>query len=477
MPTRARLTFIFTALFGVVVIALGITSYLFVRNDAYLRLDGALQVAMDSTAMSFKHEFNEHSTKHGGELDVQLVLNEATSPAMNETEILVREGDRNVAYKPSLQRNFDLRGVRNAALPGRSTREGFRVASRTFFVPKFGATYRIFAAKPVADALARVQWLCTALLIVIPIGLIFAGWAGYRMASRTLAPLKDLAQTVETISSHDLSARVRISNRGDEIQRLAARFNALLDRLEDSFMVQRRFMADASHQLRTPLTVALTAAQVTDRDGRATVWHCRETLRLIETQLRQLRRTVEDMFFLSQDDSSSLKFHCEPVYLDDVVSEAVQSAKTLGQRKGQTIRLGTFAEAKCVGDAELLKQAILALLENAVKFMPPGGTIDVQVFEREEHWVCSVTDSGPGISASARERVFERFFRENRVGLEHVPGSGLGLAIAKSIVEKHDGVLRLLESRPGRTTFEIALPKDHGQQATDVQANSLGVSI
>jgi signal transduction histidine kinase len=293
-----------------------------------------------------------------------------------------------------------------------------------------------------------------------------------------LRPLKHLAQMVDTVTSSDLSVRVELTNKDDEIGTVGRRFNSLLDRLEEAFTLQRRFMADASHQIRTPVTIALAAAQVTSHDPGANLRDCKDALHVIEHQMLQLRRAIEDMFFLSQSDSASLKLERKEMYLDDAVSDAIRAARALSREKQQVFKASSLPEAGCLGDADLLKQAIMILLHNSVKFTPLGGHIEVALSRREKHWVCSVTDNGIGISKAAQAQVFERFFRENRPGNEATAGAGLGLAIAKSIVENHDGTLTLVESRPGRTTFEIAIPVlEKGTSPDGVHANSFPVRI
>ena len=262
MSARAQLTISFTALFGAIVIALAIATYVLVRNDAYLKLDAALQVATGATAMSSEHELNEHSTKTAGERDMRLVLHEAGTPALSDTQILVREGDRNAAYKPGAPDRFDLRFVPPDKLKNGVTIDGFRIAARTFRSPKFNAIYQIYATRPVAPALEELQRVRIGLLIFVPVGLGLAGLAGYLLARRSLRALTELAQTVAAVTSSDLSARVKVIDKDDEIGTLGLRFNSLLERLEEAFNVQRRFMADASHQIRTPVTIALAAAQV-----------------------------------------------------------------------------------------------------------------------------------------------------------------------------------------------------------------------
>jgi two-component system heavy metal sensor histidine kinase CusS len=358
-----------------------------------------------------------------------------------------------------------------------STIDGFRISTRTFRAPKFHTTYSVYAAKPVAPVLAQLERIRLALFVFVPIGLAVASVAGYLLAKSALRPLHELTEVIDRVSVSDLSTRVKVNSGSGEIVLLGSRFNALLDRLQQTFGLQRQFMADASHQLRTPISIALAAAQVTNRDPNPTLMGCRESLQIVEHQMLQLRRTVEDMFFLSQADTASLTLNLQEMYLDDAISEAVRAAKPLAAAKQQTLRISNLPEAKCLGDATLITQAILVLLDNAVKFTPREGAIEASLFKDGDYWVCSVTDTGRGISEEAQPRIFERFFRESKAGQPGIPGAGLGLAIAKSIVENHSGLLRLVESHPGRTSFEMAIPALENATPSDVQANSLAVRM
>lgn len=479
MSLRVRLTVIFTALFSAIVIALAISLYLLAKSEAYKRLDASLEIAASATAMSAEHEFNENSTQRAGERDLRSVLTETQSPALKDTQILVSEKDRSAVYKPAIEREFDLRKVPKTTLKSGSTAAGLRIATHTLLVPRFNTGYEIYAAKPIDPALAQLRRIRYALFLFVPVGLVFTGIAGYSLAKSSLRPLQELARVIDEVTSSDLSRRVKLpSPSGGEVSVLGSRFNALLDRLEKAFSVQRRFMADASHQIRTPVTIALASAQVTNRDPNPTLVECKEALGIIERQMLQLRRTVEDMFFLSQSDAVSMKIERKVMYFDDAVSEAVLAAKPLAREKHQLLTVVSLPEARCSGDESLITQALLVLLDNAVKFTPDAGTIEVRLFRSDGNWICSVTDSGVGISEAARPRIFERFFRETRQGNETFAGAGLGLAIAQSIVEGHAGTLTLTESRPGLTTFEIAIPAlEDGEGAHHIQANSLAVRM
>jgi len=465
-------------MFGAIVIALALSLYFIEKNDAYRRLDAALQVATAATSMSAEHELTEHSTTAGGEADIQSVLSEDQSAAMRDTQILICEGERCSDFKAGIDRHLDLRRVPKRSLRNGAVIDGFRISTSSFTAPKFHITYQIYAAKPIAPILAQLKEARTALFIFVPLGLAAAGFGGYFLAKRSLRPLNEFAQVIEGISFSDLSARVTVDQGTGEIALLGSRFNALLGRLQQAFDLQRRFMADASHQLRTPVSIALAAAQVINRDPNPTSADYKESLRIIEKQMLQVRRAVEEMFFLSQADSASLKMNSKEMYLDDAVAEAVRAAKPLATAKRQKVRITNLPEAKCMGDSNLLTQAVVVLLDNAVKFTPAEGDIEVSLFRRGIEWVCTVTDTGIGIAEAAQAHVFERFFREGKPSTESATGAGLGLAIAKSIVDSHAGALRLVESRPGRTIFEIAIPARESEAVSrQPQANSRAVRM
>jgi two-component system OmpR family sensor kinase len=474
---RARLTLSYTAVFGIIVAVLAIGSYLLIRSDLYSKLDSALRVVVEVTAISAHHELIEHSQEEFGDDDIQAVLNGQVDPALPQMQILVRHGNRNVAYKRGGSRVADLRTLPLDRIRSGQTFGTLRVVKRELAVPQFKTSYEIFAAESVEDTVAQLWRVKQALMLFVPVGLALAAGAGYLMARRMLFPLKALTDRIGRITNIALRDRVPVLHRNDEIGRLASSFNELLDRLEQTFNLQRRFMADASHELRTPITVALTATQSTRRDPLRTAGDSEEALTIVEEQMMRLRRIVTDMLFLSQADTFALQMTPQDIYLDDAVAEAARAAQTLAKVKRQRVVVESLPEARCFGDGDLLRQAFLVLLENAVKFTPENGLIQIGIREAGDAWICTVTDSGVGIPPEAQEHIFERFFRAVQPTGAKVPGAGLGLPIALSIVEAHRGTLRLIDSRPGHTQFEICIPKSPLPNAeTATHASSLVVN-
>ena len=242
--------------------------------------------------------------------------------------------------------------------------------------------------------------------------------------------------------------------------RLAATFNDLLERLEQSLDQQRQFMAEASHELRTPVTTARTAATVALQQPHRDESEYRETLGIVEQQASRLSRIVEDMFTLARADAGNYPVRREDMYLDEVIGEVVRAARVLATAREVGIELVTPEGIAYTGDEELIRRLVVNLLDNAVRYSPPGSTVRVQVDSTPEGHTIVVQDSGPGIMPDDQAQIFERFYRVDRSRTRRVTdaGAGLGLALARWIARLHGGDLVLTQSSAGGSTFTATLP-------------------
>jgi heavy metal sensor kinase len=248
----------------------------------------------------------------------------------------------------------------------------------------------------------------------------------------------------------------------DELGALARVFNGMLDRLERSFDQQRRFMADASHELRTPAAVLRTEADVTLSRERRTEAEYRESMTVVQEAARRLTRIVDDIFLLARADAGHLVMHVAPLYVDDLLHDMVRAVRPLADSRGVRVELTSVVEAPAQGDADLLGRVVLNLLDNAIKHSPDDGLVEVRLEAHGAAYEIAVVDVGPGIPEPVRERVFERFFRadsaRSRAESSVTSGAGLGLAIGRRIAELHGGRLELSSSRPGHTEFRLKVP-------------------
>jgi len=291
--------------------------------------------------------------------------------------------------------------------------------------------------------------------------LLVLGVAGWWLASLALRPVDCITQqALQIASTNDLRQRLPLPRVHDETYRLVSTFNALLDRLAQVIDAQQRLGADVSHELRTPLT-AIRGNVTLLRRGAADDPQEREiALDAIEAEVNRMSRLVADLLLLAQADAG-LQLEKQPVEMDTLLLEVYRQAQAMaavsaGAVERVTVRLGHEDQALVLGDPDRLRQLLLNLVDNAIKYTPRGGTITLSLY-REEGWVrVSVQDTGVGIPPEALPHIFERFFRMPRQGRK---GVGLGLAIARWIAEAHGGRLEV-ESQVGQgSTFTLWLPE------------------
>jgi heavy metal sensor kinase len=271
-----------------------------------------------------------------------------------------------------------------------------------------------------------------------------------------------MAAQAGRISERTPGQRLAPGHPEDELGRLAKAFNDLLARLEAALATQRQFMADAAHELRTPVSVARTAAEVALSRERRAEDEYRDALAVVDDQMRRLARIVEDMFLLARADAVGLPLQPGPLYLDELVADCVRDAALLAAEKHVRVEWQGDGELEAVGDESLLRRMLANLLDNAVRHTPAAGRVQVGLAARPDEFEVAVTDGGPGIPDAQRERIFERFVRLDEAR-GRSQGAGLGLSIARTIAETHGGSLVLARSDAGGSTFVIRLPRRRSQ--------------
>ena len=318
-------------------------------------------------------------------------------------------------------------------------------------------TFVLLVASPMSDVLREQHEVQEALLVGIPIVLLLAGAGGLWLASVGLRPITDMAQRAARIPLSGLEDLGQ-SERTDELGQLATAFNGLVARLRAALQTQRQFMADASHELRTPVSVVRATADVMlSRDHRDESEY-REAMVIAGAQARRLGGLVEDMLVLARADAGGYTLRPVHLYLDEVVADCRRAVDVLATERGVTIRAHAFPDVQFRGDEDLLRRLVLNVLQNAVQHTPAGRSVAVEVQSDAVEVRIRVTDEGPGIPQADQLRIFDRFVQldEARRG----QGAGLGLPIARWIAEAHRGTLVLERSGAEGSTFCVALPRD-----------------
>jgi heavy metal sensor kinase len=336
----------------------------------------------------------------------------------------------------------------------------YRIAAEPIRI--FGKAYLVAAAYPLHHDSETKEAVATAYVIAIPLLLLIAALGGYFLATRSLSPVAAMSARAAEISSSNLNQRLPVGSRRDELSALAEVVNGLLERLERSFVQQRRFMADASHELRTPVAVLRTEADVTLSRATRTETEYRESVSVMRDSAQRLGRIVDDLFLLARADAGHLPLRREALYLEDVVDEAARAVRSLARERDVRVQLLPLEDSPYDGDADLLGRVLLNLLDNAIKHSPAGGTVTLALTRAAHEYHITVTDEGAGIPAEAQSHIFERFFRadraRSRTSGDATAGAGLGLAIGRWIAEAHGGRLELVKSSGTGTEFLLALP-------------------
>ena len=309
-----------------------------------------------------------------------------------------------------------------------------------------------------APTRALLRTLAVIVVLGLPLGVAIAGFGGYSLARLALAPVNRMAARARLITAERLSDRLPVDHPDDELGRLATVFNETLGRLEASFEQMRRFTADVSHELRTPLTAIRSVGEVGLREPRDGQKY-RAIIGSMLEEADRLSGLVDRLLALSRAESGQAKLSVEAVDLRELAEDVVSYLGVLAEEKGQSLTVDAVGMPRGSGDRVVLRQSLINLVDNAIKYTPAGGRIRICVADTAAGPSVTVSDSGPGIAPDVRTRIFDRYDRGGHARADDIGGSGLGLAIAKWAVEVNGGQLTLETNHDVGSRFRITLPQ------------------
>src|SRR5437867_3404138 len=331
----------------------------------------------------------------------------------------------------------------------RSLEEAAAVAIRSLESSRVGTSLQ-----PVEETLHR---LLIVLLVTVPVALMAALAGGWFLARRALRPVEAITLAAQRIAAGDLTQRLTVPPSSDEVGRLAVTFNEMIARLEASFRQIRQFTTDASHELRTPLTVMKGETELALRRPRS----AEDYQRVLESSLEEIdrmTRIVDALLFLSRADLGKVKLESIPVRLDTLVEDIHRQATLLGQEQDVQVTLGTVTPATVRGDELRLRELLLNLVDNAIKYSRPCGKLEISLVTEETIARLSVLDHWIGIPPEAQRRIFDRFYRTDAARAHAKKGTGLGLSICKWIAEAHHGRIEVQSTEGEGSRFTVVLP-------------------
>jgi heavy metal sensor kinase len=321
-----------------------------------------------------------------------------------------------------------------------------------------GQLFHISAAvptEPFDQALDRFRLIEKRFL---PLLVILASMLGYWLSGRALAPVNRIIESTEQIGLQNLSHRLEVPETADELQRLTVTLNAMLERIESSVKSIRQFTANASHDLRTPLSLIRTHAELALRRTRTPIEYCESLTRILNLS-EETTGLVETLLALARADAGASNLRMEDLDLTPVLDRMAQQVAVLAQSKGLLFSFHPCDVPLCLqGDAATLETLLRAVLDNAVKYTPNGGSVHLRAFQRSGDVLVEIRDTGMGIAADDLPRIFDRFYRADQSRSRAVAGSGLGLSIARWIAEMHKGRIEVESQLGAGSLFRIVLP-------------------
>ena len=470
---RGRLTAFYVTALAVALMIVGGLIYVLLARALYARIDDSLYGLVQVTITSLTNDLAEGQdvADAARSTAAELSSRQQMLAIYDNAGRLLAEGGRddelNIAL-PALETIPTDDASLQTVIEEKDQDDRHRLALRRVIIPSHNARYVVVAGSSLEPTDEELESLRDILAYVVPIALMLAGIGGWFLAGQSLSPVAAMVDRARKMSAENLSGRLPVANPRDELGRLAETFNDLLSRLEASIttqrqlmVTQRQFMADASHELRTPVATTRTAANVALQQPHREEPEYRDTLAIIEQQATRLSRIVDDMFTLARADAGTYPVRQMPMYLDEVVDDVVKAARVLASTRDVSIEAATIPSAALTGDEDLIRRLMVNLLDNAIRYTPAGSTVRVDLEQASGGYALSISDHGPGIPADVQPRIFERFYRADaartrRDGADG--GAGLGLALARWIAEAHGGHVSLARSSEAGTTFTAFLP-------------------
>lgn len=458
---RARLTFWYAALIAISTTVLAASGVWLARQSVTNAADATLRLQIDGV-----RQFIESTSGRMSHDDLVDEFREYAELTLGRALLEVAEADGVALCHPS-ESGWDAMVATLQPTAGRerivfeSTRIGgepYRAASAA--VTAKGRVFSVVAAVPMAtaqDTMRRFEWVLAGILPAI--WLVAIGM-GYLISRRALVPVDRLTREVQSLTPRELDRRVAVPPADDELRRLAVTFNDMLGRIEAAVAEMARLTGEASHELRTPVALIRTTAEVALSRERPAADY-RQALTDVLDHAERMTTIVSDLLVLARADAGveAPESEVADVDLTATVRAAVREMEPAADARGLTLNVeAADAALRTPGHADALRRLLVILLDNALKYTNTGGAVTVRVAAEGHHAIIDVSDTGIGIPAAERERVFDRFYR-GADARARIDGSGLGLAIARGIVLRHHGAITIGPGPAGRgSTVRVELP-------------------
>jgi heavy metal sensor kinase len=452
---RFRLTAWYAAILGITLAVVGIGVWLAIRNSINDTVDKELRSRLQAMRVFLQRE----ASANGGSLH-ELIEDAAVAPTGTRFRIANLQGKW--LYQSPGTESWGAAPADVSHLPKRGRigtvdQNGKPTRVLSAIVP-LGIVQIGIPIDEFAEMLDAFSWTA---ILASPLLLILASSGGYWMSRRAMAPVEQIAETAGEIGAQNLSRRLPLRGTEDELDHLSATLNSMFERLEDSFRRITQFTADASHELRTPISIIRTTTEVIRKRPRSEKEYA-EALDKILAESERTTDLVERLMLLARADANTEEMVVEPVAFAELAHATCADASSMAETAGIKIRIDQLNPCTVSGDGAALRRLILILLDNAIKYSKPGNEVQVRLdicrCGTDAQAILKVQDSGIGISPQDLPHIFERFYRASKDRSRRVDGVGLGLSIAQLIAHRHGGEIQAESQLGGGSSFRVILP-------------------
>jgi len=468
-----RLTLWYLAIFAAAQMCFGVGMWLVLRQELYSVADDALTAQIEDLTNFLKTQKKKNMTV----AKLREEASEAYTLEHSGDFLQIYDEDGNWIFRaPALEQNR-FAPLTPAFVNGPSFQDSqlgnkpFRFITQRIDVN--GRSYTVQTGVPTDQIIATLSLFRRYLLMLAPLLLFAAATGGYSLSRKALSPVDAITRTARSIGGGNLGDRLQKLTTGDELQRLSDTLNEMLARIEGAFLRVTQFTADASHELRTPISLIRTEAEIALRKSRGSEEY-REALRHVLLEAERTSTLVEELLSLARADSGRENLHLTVLDLRSAIAETSNEWRQLVESRNlQFTQAIADCELPVLADRRAMQRLLAILLDNAAKYTPPPGVVELRLEARYDKAVVTVSDSGIGIAQQDQKKIFERFYRADKARSRELGGAGIGLAIADWIVQQHRGSIAVQSSIGNGSSFIISLPLKSKPVVLDVPPKSV----
>jgi heavy metal sensor kinase len=458
--TRIRLTLAFAAVLGVAIVVADVALYL-ALSRAETGAAADVLISQANTIANGIEDVNGQVRFGAGDLPTETQQGVAVEAAIVAPDGSISQSPGQALSDPTLAQIAATARAKSTPAPPFSVRDSRGVPRLVYALP-LQTTQGTSAVLVVTRSVSELQSALNQALLFLAVLSLLAVLAGsllaHTLAGRILEPVRRIASTARSLSQHDLNRRVEVDVPPDELGELVETFNGMLARLEASFESLRRFTADASHELRSPLALMRSELEGTLARARTSAEY-QQVLRGLEAEVEHMSRMVDQLLMLARADAGALRPAETNLDVADFLHETAARWRPVAESRHVRVEVDAPDSGSMWADPDLLRRVMDNLIDNATRHTPEGTAVQLSGAPTAGGWTIDVRDHGAGVPAAARSVLFERFARADGARARDTAGAGLGLALSRAIAESHGGSLTLLEQNGSGATFRLFLPQ------------------